>query len=277
MDDIDVNSSDTPGLSLDERNEAILKALRGHSGLKGALFVCGMRVDNERGRSHLSAWDREGHIIGNHSYSHWNYASTEYEKYAQDILRGEAIVRDYPRFKKLFRFPFLKEGDTAAKRDRMRAFLREQGYRMGYVTIDTSEWAIDERLKKRLHVRADADLHPYRDFYLAHIWDRALYYDGLARKVLGRPVSHTLLVHHNLLNALFLPDLLEMFDRKGWRLIDAEEAYRDPVFSMAPDIVPAGESIVWALAKASGRFQHTLRYPGEDGVYETAAMDRLGL
>jgi len=277
MDDLDVNSSDTPRLSLDERNEAILKAFRAHSGVKAALFVCGMRVDNERGRSHLGAWDREGHIIANHSYSHWNYASTEYEKYTEDIARCEAIVKDYSRFQKLFRFPFLKEGDTAAKRDKMRAFLRDRGYRMGYVTIDTSEWAIDERLRKRLHARPDADLHAYRDFYLSHIWDRAVYYDGLARKVLGRPVSHALLVHHNLLNALFLPDLLEMFDRKGWHLIDAEEAYRDPVFSIAPDIVPAGESIVWALAKASGRFQGTLRYPAEDGVYETAAMDRLGL
>jgi hypothetical protein len=42
-------------------------------------------------------------------------------------------------------------------------------------------------------------------------------------------------------------------------------------------IVPAGESLIWALAKESGRFQDRLRYPGEDGVYEEPKMNTLGL
>jgi hypothetical protein len=36
---------------------------------------------------------------------------------------------------------------------------------------------------------------PYRDFYLTHMWERAQYYDDLARKVLGRSVKHTILMH----------------------------------------------------------------------------------
>lgn len=277
MDDLDLNGSDTPKLTLDERNAAILKALREHSGLKAALFVCGMRVDNDKGKNHLSAWDKEGHIIANHSYSHLYYPNNAFEKYAQDILRGEAVIKDFPHFQKIFRFPYLKEGDTVAKRDQMRAFLKAQGYRMGYVTIDTSEWAIDERLRKRLKQQPDADLTAYRKFYLDHIWDRTIFYDNLARKVLGRSVKHTLLIHHNLLSALFLNDALRMFDRQGWKLINAKEAYTDPIFSAEPDIAPAGESIVWALAKETGKFDDILRYPGEDGSYETAKMDKLGL
>ncbi|NDC40890.1 MAG: hypothetical protein EBZ77_04960, partial [Chitinophagia bacterium] len=31
-------------------------------------------------------------------------------------------------FQKLFRFPYLKEGDTAEKRDAFRSFLREHNY-----------------------------------------------------------------------------------------------------------------------------------------------------
>jgi hypothetical protein len=56
---------------------------------------------------------------------------------------------------------------------------------MGYVTIDTSEWAIDGRLRKRLNDNPNADLTAYRDFYLEHIWERAQFYDQLARKVTG--------------------------------------------------------------------------------------------
>ena len=42
-------------------------------------------------------------------------------------------------------------------------------------------------------------------------------YDKLARAVLGRSPKHTLLVHHNLLNALFLDDIIQMFKDKGWK------------------------------------------------------------
>ena len=94
------------------------------------------------------------------------------------------------------------------------------------------------------------------------MWERALYYDDLARKVLGRSVKHTILMHFNLLNALFLGDLLKMFKSKGWKLIDAEQAFKDPVFSAAPKIVPAGESIIWALAKETGKFDKLFALSG---------------
>jgi hypothetical protein len=95
--------------------------------------------------------------------------------------------------------------------------------------------------------------------------------------VVGRPVKHTVLTHFNLLNGMFLGDVIAMFQSKGWQLIDAEEAFTDPVFRAEPQIVPAGESIVWALAKEKGTIAGSLRYPGEDGDYEKAKMDRLGL
>ena len=177
----------------------------------------------------------------------------------------------------LISVPMLKEGETAEKRDGLRAFLKKNGYRTGHVTIDNSDWIVDDRLRARLVKDPHADLKPYRDYYLEHMWDRAIYYDDLARKVTGRNVKHTLLTHFNLLNGLFLGDLMAMFKQKGWQLIDAEEAYKDPVFDAQPKVLPAGESIVWSLAKASGTIAKDLRYPAEDGEYERAAMDRLGL
>jgi hypothetical protein len=95
--------------------------------------------------------------------------------------------------------------------------------------------------------------------------------------VLNRPVRHTLLIHHNLLNALFLSDLLQMYTQRGWRLIDAATAFEDPIFASEPDILPAGESILWAMAKESGKVDAVLRYPAEDEGYERKRMDELGL
>jgi hypothetical protein len=145
------------------------------------------------------------------------------------------------------------------------------------VTIDNSDWVIDQRLTARLRKDANADLQPYRDYYLQHIWDRASYYDALSQRVLGRSVKHTVLVHYNLLNGLFLDELIKMFKQKGWQPIDAEQAFTDAVFSAKPKVLPAGESIVWALAKEKGTIAKSLRYPAEDGEYETARMNKLGL
>ncbi len=266
-------------LTSDERNQAILKALRSHGDLKAALFVKGKNIDNDKGKELLRDWDRAGHLIGNHSYSHQYLNSRRItpEVYTADIIHCEELLKEFPHFQKIFRFPYLKEGETAVKRDAVRTFLKQNGYRVGHVTIDASDWAIDDRLNARLAKDPAADLKPYRDFYLGHMWERALYYDDLSRKALGRSVKHTILMHFNLLNALFLGDLLDMFRSKGWQLIDAPTAFSDPVFTAGPNIVPAGESIIWAVAKETGQFEKLLRYPGEDSEYENPKMDKLGL
>ena len=271
-------SANTVRLSGDERNEAILKTLRAHS-LKAGLFVRASNIDNDKGRELLKTWNVAGHLIGNHTYSHeyFNDQKITANKFEEDILHAENLLKDFSGFEKYFRFPYLKEGDTAAKRDAIRSFLGQHGYRTGHVTIDASDWAVDARMRQRLEKNPAADLTPYRDFYLDHMWDRALYYDDLARKVLGRSVKHAILTHFNLLNALFLGDLIDMFKHKGWQVIDAEVAFADPVFTAQPKIVPAGESLIWALAKETGKFEKLLRYPGEDGDYETPKMDKLGL
>ncbi len=265
-------------LSADERNAAILQTLNAHS-LKAALFVIGRNIDNHEGKRLLSAWDKAGHMIGNHTYSHRNYNASEttVAAYEEDILRAETLLTEFPRFRKYFRFPMLKEGNTAAKRDQLRDFLARHGYRTGHVTIDNSDWIVDQRLNARVKREPAADLTPYRNFYLDHMWDRAQYYDSLARQVLGRPVKHTILMHFNLLNGLFLDDLIRMFKSKGWVLLDAEEAFNDPVFAARPKVLPAGESIIWSLAKETGKIDKDLRYPAEDGDYETARMNKLGL
>jgi peptidoglycan-N-acetylglucosamine deacetylase len=261
-----------------ERSQAILNTLSKHS-IKAALFVIGRNAEEDEGRRLLSAWDRAGHMIANHTYSHRNLNApdADVKTYQDDILRAEALLKDFPRFRKYLRFPMLKEGDTVAKRDEMRAFLAEHGYRNGHVTIDDSDWYITQRLTTRLKENPTANLKPYRDYYLDHMWAHADYYHKLAQRVIGYPVKHTLLVHFSLLNALFLDDLIAMFKAKGWQPIDAEDAYADPVFASKPNVIPAGESLIWSLAKEKGTLAKSLRYPAEDSVYEAARMTKLGL
>lgn len=102
----DFNLFDTPILSAEQRNRAILEAFRGHSNLKSAIFVAGKYISDETKREHLRTWSNAGHIIGNHSYSHLFYPDASFEAFSCDVLRGEAVVKDFRQFKKIFRFPF---------------------------------------------------------------------------------------------------------------------------------------------------------------------------
>ena len=116
----------------------------------------------------------------------------------------------------------------------------------------------------------------FRDFYLRHILDRAAFYEALAQRVTGRHIPHTLLLHHNLTSALFLPSLIEAFRSKGWRVIDSPIALADSVYHRIPPATFAGESLIYALAKEAG-YGDELRYPAEDSQYEQPKMMKAGL
>ncbi|KQC13451.1 MAG: hypothetical protein APR63_00580 [Desulfuromonas sp. SDB] len=248
-------------------------------GIQAILFVCGKRVDSDSGQEMIEEWDREGHLIGNHSYSHYYYHSSQltYQLFRDDILKNDSLINDFSNYIPLFRFPYLKQGDTREKIDSINNFLKQTNYRIGHVSIDASDWYVDQRMLEKYQQEGEVDLNTYRDFYLEYLLERAKFYDHLATELTGRKVNHVILLHHNTVSALFLDDLIEAFIEQGWEIIPAQQAYQDPIYVYVPDIIPAGESIIWAMAKESGRYQEILRYPAEDGRYEQDKMDSLGL
>jgi hypothetical protein len=155
----------------------------------------------------------------------------------------------------------------------MRRWLDENDYRTAAVSIDASDWYYSDRFVKWRNANPGKDVSPHCDAYLAHLWDRAQYYDALSRQVLGRSASHVLLLHTNAINAAFLPEVIAMFQSKGWKIIPPLQAFSDPLYSIAPKTLPAGESILWALAKERGVVG--LRYPAEDGRYEQEKLDLI--
>ena len=251
------------------KDNAILNTLDKH-GIKAALFVCGKRINNPAGSELLAKWDKKNHLICNHSYSHSYFHSDKISlaDFRNDFLKCDTVINLYKNFTKLFRYPYLKEGNATGKRDGFRNFLTELNYKPGYVSIDASDWYFDQRLIDTLAVNPDADITPFKEYYLKHIYQRAVYYNNLANELTGRNIPHTLLLHHNLINALFLDDLLNMFSEKGWDIVNAKDAFSDEIYNLYPDILPAGESLIWALAKQSGKYESVLRYPGEDSEYE---------
>lgn len=272
----DGSTSDQTHYTFEEWNSMILDALD-NAKIKSILFVKTDDKATEKGEYLLNSWNSKGHGIANHTYSHPNFNkhSVNAKDFRTELLRADSLISNYSNHIQLFRFPYLKEGNTSDKIDSIRQILKNNHYKNGYVTIDASDWYIDSRLRKRLKEDPNADIEGFKDFYLEHLLARANYYENISYNLIGRHISHTLLLHHNLAAALFVDDLIAMFRAKGWKVISAHEAYQDPIFDSTP--AHAGESLIWALAKDSGQYEDELRYPAEDSQYEEARMNELGL
>jgi peptidoglycan/xylan/chitin deacetylase (PgdA/CDA1 family) len=276
FDDGSVN--DMGNFKLETWNQLLLDHLKKHH-LKAVLFSAGYNKTTEKGNYVLSSWNNAGHLIANHTFSHPNFNSKNIslEDFELELIKNDSIINKYSNYYHYFRFPYLKEGNTVEKVQGFRAFLKQKGYKNGHVTIDASDWYVDSRLVKRLKDDPKADISGYRNYYLKHLLNRALYYDSLSVQLTNREINHVILLHHNLAAALFLDDLIQYFEANGWEVMDADKAFKDEIYQEAPENIPAGESLIWALAKQSGKFENRLRYPAEDGDYEKPFMDKLGL
>lgn len=257
-------------------NSMIRKSLKDNN-IQAVWFVTGENLDSKKGRKLLLKWDEAGHIIANHTYSHNNYNDSlmTCEAYIEDIQKCKVLISEYENYKNIFRFPYLKGGNTIVKRDSINSYLLQKGFKQGWVTIDASDWYINMRLIKRLKQNPNADINGFREYYVNHIYERALYYNNLSVQINQRQIKHTVLLHLNLTSALFLNDLIEKFRNEGWIIDDYSEAILDPIYSEKPARMPAEQSLIWMQAKQQGGFE--LRYPGESSKYEKNKMDKLGL
>lgn len=237
-----------------ERNEAVLRQLRDR-GVQAMFFVTANNGANRpEGAALLKRLADEGHLIANHTAAHadFNAASADLETFTADILACDAVIRTVPGYRRFFRFPFLREGADIAKRDGIRRFLRGHDYRIGYVSIDTSDYVLDQKLRRALERNPSLDLQPWRELHLASLWDNAQAYERLARYLYGREIKHVLLLHHNLVNALFLGDVIDMFRNRGWKIVSPDEAFTDPAYQVAPMLPLLNGSVLETTAQALG-------------------------
>ena len=246
------NAGNTPRMSAQERNQAILGALAKHR-VQAALFVTsGFGANTPQGLPLLQAWSKAGHAIGNHTVTHPDLEKVPLAEYQRQVMECDRLIGAQPGYQKWLRFTYLREGNTPEKIDGMRSFLRDHGYRNAHVSLDTSDWRLNEKLEQVLKKDPNADISAIRTAYLAHVKQRALAYRELSQQLQGRDISQVLLLHHNLLNALWLDDVLAQFKEMGWKIITPAEAFADPVYKLEPVRKAAGQSLLLSLGRTLG-------------------------
>ncbi len=271
---------DLAGYPFEDWNQMILTNLE-QANIKAAFFVTGANKTGKKGEFLLNSWANDGHLIANHSYTHPNFNRAEMNKrsFEQELLKTDRIIAKYPNYTKLFRFPYLNAGKTSEQAAGYQEILNKHDYKGGRVTIDNSEWYINSQLIKCIENEGmdSPKIERYKEYYIQHILEKANYYESLSYAVSNRHIKHTLLLHHNLTSALFLPDLIKAFKEKSWQIVPAEDAFKDPFFNRNPSVIPAGESLAYAAAKATGKLEHLLLFSAEDGGREAEKMKKQGL
>ena len=257
-------------------NARILNALEQQQ-LHAMLFPSLAQIGGEAGVALVEQWAAAGHGVGNLTATHRSLSSAKVTlgAFVADVQRADEALNQLATWTPMLRFPYLREGDTAAKRDGMRQWLREHGYRPAPVSIDSSDGYYDQRYLALLAAGRSEPVKRLRRSYIRHLLERAAYYDSLARQVIGRSPAHVMRLHANALNAAALPEVIEAFRNKGWHFVSARTAYEDPLYAMQPMTLPAGGSIVWALARERG--VGSLRQPAEDATYERPLLQQQGL
>jgi peptidoglycan/xylan/chitin deacetylase (PgdA/CDA1 family) len=263
--------NETPRLPPAERNTALLAALAKHRAHAALFVTVANGADRPEGLALARAWGEAGHLIANHTVTHpdLNRSEVTLAQYQREVLDCDAVIRELPGYRRWFRFTYLREGNTPEKRDGMRAFLREHDYRNGYVSIDTSDWRFDAYLREVLSADPNADIEPIRISYLEHLRQRTEAYRALAWRLQGREIPHVLLLHHNLVNALWLDNALAMFAADGWQFVSPDDAYADPIYALAPQRDVPGQSLLLSMARSLGleRFEGWERLV-DDGEFE---------
>lgn len=248
-------------------NQQILKQLDEHK-IKSIVFPSLIKIGDYQGKQLIENWGNEGHIIGNHSALHQNLnkENISAQAYIQSITDTDTVLNTLPNYQRIYRYPFLKEGNTVEKRDTVYQWLYQNHYKIGGVSIDASDWFYNRKYLDYAKQDDTEKLQRLKQAYIGHLLDRAEYYDQLAVQTLQRSPKHVLLLHINQINAAFLTDVIVAFKQTEWTFVSAEQAFQDPIYMQQSQNIPAGESVIWSIAKTQGQ---ELRYPAEDAPYET--------
>jgi peptidoglycan/xylan/chitin deacetylase (PgdA/CDA1 family) len=258
-----------------ERAKKLIEELSSHQIQQVAFFSNSKRLNSE-GVQRLNAYGQAGHIIANHTHGHPDFNKTSLEEYVQNFLLADEKLSQFKGFKKLFRFPYLREGSDEFTRDGMRQVLQEHGYINAYITLNNYDWYIETLFQQAVKKGIVIDLQKMETFYVQVMMESIEYYDEMAQRYLGRSPKHVLLLHETDISALYVGDLVEELRRKGWKIISPEEAYTDDIAQYQPKrVFPYNPGRIGEIAKDKGQNKNLWHKSLDEKYLERRFIDEV--
>ena len=204
----------------------------------------------------LRSWLDAGLDLGNHTYSHRSLNTISIEEYKADFLHGETITKQLlaERGRKIryFRHPYLQTGRTLEVKTAFNDFLKSHGYTIAPVSIDNGDYIFSRAYDNAFDKHDKALMRRVGDAYVPYMESKLEYWERQSTKLFGREINQVLLIHANFINSDYLADLIKMFRRRGYKIVDLDSALKDEAYSLPDEYIgPAGISWLhrWALKR----------------------------
>lgn len=238
IDDLPLTAAATLHPDPDERarvTEGLLAVLARHD-VRAVGLVTWSNVVADADLKLLERWLDAGHELGNHSFHHLNFTRTASADYVGDVdaARHElaAFLAGHGRQPRFFRFPFLREGDTPAKLEAMRAFLAESGQRNLPVTLDNQDWSFARPWLEARRRGDAAEMARVAEAYHESLHLSIRHHENVGDQLFERPVPQILLLHAMELGVAEWDLLFQWLADRGYRFATADEVLADPAFAV---------------------------------------------
>ena len=239
FDDLPAHGPLPPGMTRVDVAKSIIATLKSAKAPEVYGFLNAVKLEQVPGdRAVLEDWRAAGFMLGNHTYSHMSLTENTAEVFEKDIAANEPALRSLMGNEDWhwFRYPFLWEGETLAKRDAVRAWLKEHGYRIAQVTLDFEDYAWNAPYARCVAKNDQQAIVWLKSSYL----DTARQYietdQKMSQILFGRDIKHVMLLHLGGFQTVMLPQLIDLLKQKGFRLVTLEEAESDPAYQTNPNV-----------------------------------------
>lgn len=256
FDDLPAHGALPPGMSRTDVARSILAALQAHHAPPTYGFVnakgLGEGPDNEEV---LRLWRASGHPLANHAFSHMDLHANAAEAFEKDVIANESTLRKYMGDDgwQWLRFPYLRAGETAEKRQAVAAFLKSRGYRVAEVTLNFNDWAYNDPYARCVAKNEPASIEWLKQTYLRTAAEALSAGQEAARLLVGRDIAHVMLLHIGAFQTVMLPRLLELLEQRGFKLVTLPEAESDLVYAVDPGLPSASGATLFDQIAAAKR------------------------
>ncbi|MCC2667288.1 MAG: Acyl-CoA N-acyltransferase [Gammaproteobacteria bacterium] len=191
----------------------------------------------------LKLWVDNGFDLGNHTYSHPSLSSLTPEQFKAEVINGskksKPLMQSAGRQYQYFRHPYLDTGDTLKIRSQFESFLKNEGYLIAPVTIDTDDWKFNHQLHEFPQNKDNIIQN-----YLKHTRAKFAFYESASKQIFGRNINQIWLLHANLINSLAIESLLTIAQEYGYHFISIDDALKDKAY-LSGDTYHAPFGVSW--------------------------------
>jgi peptidoglycan-N-acetylglucosamine deacetylase len=214
------------------------------------LVVAGeTEADRAAREAALKLWTDNGFELGNHTFTHTSLNKSTIEQFKKDVIDGEPVTRRLMEQKggklRYFRHPFLHVGSTLDLRRASEAFLAERGYTIAPVTVDGKDYIYASAYATAMRQGDTEMAAKLAADYLRFTDEKFAFSEETATRLMGRDISHVLLMHANAINADHFVALADVIKKRGYRFITLEEALKDEVYKRPDTYVGTGGAGGW--------------------------------